>query len=274
MSNVFIAVSVVLWLVLLVADGLGTEAVPLKKLRNKDESAAREARDSADRMRGDLEGRISGPPGIRQQMSQEEIEAESAKIEQAYQDVIERYPHTEIAAYCAGRLSGFYVFRGKVDKAVELMEKTAKEYAGTSAGNKAVFEMGLIHAQTKHDPAEAIKWFSRISKPDSDEYGMNDKLYLSAQQQIAKCELKLRQDSEAQDRTAKLKETYPQYAQELERSYQFEVDSRNNSGNRREELAEPEPRRFNIFSFTPAIVGVVLIIIAVYRLLQERRRRL
>jgi hypothetical protein len=193
--------------VVLVADGVGAEEIPLRELRGRDYTAASETRGRADLMRADLERRLFGPPKQRLPISQEEIDMAVTKIEQAYQEVMERYPHTEIAAYCAMRLSGFYGSQGEIDKAEKLREQTIKRFSGTSVGNKAVFEMGLSHLQRKHDPAEAIKWFSRIPT--------DDKLYLSAQQQLIKCELQLRQDDKAQDRAAKLKSSYPQYAQEV-----------------------------------------------------------
>jgi len=267
----FIAMSAVLLLVVL-SDSLVGREVPLRTLRGNDYDTARELRDTADRMRGELEGRLSGPPRTRPQISQEEIDAESAKIEQAYREVIERYPRTEIAAYCALRLSSYCA---SVDEAVEILERTAKEFAGTSEENKIIFELGLLHLQIKHEPAEAIKWFSRISKPDGDGYGMGDVLYLSAQQQLAKCELQLRQDADAQDRVTKLKESYSQYAQELERSYQFEVESRNNSSDEPMIPLQPKPRQSRMYRVVAGVVGAILIVIGISRLIfiQIRKRR-
>jgi len=207
--------------------------VPLRELRGKDYDVAREARDRGDLLRSELERLLSGPPAERPPISQEKIDTKSAEIVQAFLEVMDRYPHTEIAAYCATRLSGHYMFHGKMDKALELLEQTAKEYSGTHVENEVIFEIGLTHLQSRHDPAEAIKWLSRILKPVKSagaEYGMDDVLYLSAQQQLIKCELQLRQDGESEDRVTKLKNTYPQYAEEIERSYQFEIEARNRSG--------------------------------------------
>ena len=272
--NVFIAMSVVQLLIIL-SDSLFAQGVPLRTLRGNNLAAAGELRDSADRMRGELEGRLSGPPDTRPQISQEEIEAEAANIEQAYREVIDRYPRTEIAAYCAIQLSGFYVFWEKIDKAVGLIEKTAEEFAGTSVGNTILFSAGLMHLQIKHDPAEAMKWFSRISKPAGAEYGTDDQLYLSAQQQLAKCELKLRQDNEALKRITELKEAHPQYAQELERSYQFEVESRNHASDESMIPLLPKPRQSKMYRIVAGVIGAILVVIGITRLIfiHMRKRR-
>lgn len=186
-------------------------------------------------MRADLEEYLSIPPEERAKkpkLSQAEIDAKAADVVKAYQDVIDRYPHTEIAAYCAMRLSGFYCFQGKHDKAVEIMSRLAEEFAGTPEEARAVFETGMIHAQSRHDPAEAIKWLSRVPKPDKHAgapLGEDGILYLSAQEQLAKCELKLRRDGEAKSRIEKFKQTYPQYAKEVEGFYESEVRSRSDA---------------------------------------------
>jgi len=274
-GDVLIVMSAVLLLVVLVTDSLGAEGVPLRTLRGENYDAARDARDQADLMRADMEGRLSGPPAERPQISQEEIEAETAKIEQAYQEVIDRYPHTEIAAYCALRLSGFYVFQGNVDKAVELVEQTAKEFSGTSVGNRAIFSAGMMHLQARHDPAEAIKWLSRVPKPEKHEgtpYGEDDKLYLSAQESLAKCELLLQQDGKAQDRITKLKNAYPQYAQELDRSYQFEVNSRNRSGDASLLPSNQKSGQSNIYRLI-AMVSSTAILLAMFIFRYMRKRK-
>ena len=162
--------------------------------------------------------------------SQELIDAEADKVVKAYQEVLGRFPHTEIAADCASRLSGFYQFQGEFDKAVELMKNTAEEFAGTKEGIRAIFEMAFFYLQARHDPAEATKWFSRIpkpTKPAGSPYDRDDVLYLSAQEGFAKCELALRQDLQARQRIDDLKQAYPQFKDEIERSYQFEVESCN-----------------------------------------------
>ncbi|MCP4535914.1 MAG: hypothetical protein GY832_02110, partial [Chloroflexi bacterium] len=214
-------------------NGFGVESIPIKKLWGKNRSAAISARDRADLMRAKLEEQLSGPPqerAERLELSQGQVDAEVAEVVQAYQEVIDHYPHTEIAAYCAVRLSGFFVFMGKADEAAGLMQQTVREFAGTSEETRIIFELGLIHAQSRHDPAEAIEWLSRIPKPEetaNGQYGEDHKLYLSAQEQLVKCELALEQDAGAKQRVDHLRKVFPQYAEDVERFHQFEVDSRN-----------------------------------------------
>jgi HEAT repeat protein len=225
------------------AYALATEPIPIRKLWGKKYSEAVAARDRADLMRAEYEKYLSGPPeerAKRPKRSQQQTDAEAAQVVQAYQEVVDRYPHTEIAAYCTMRLSGFYIFTGKLDKAVGLMEQMATEFAGTHEETRVVFELGLIHAQSRHDPAEAIKWLSRIPKPVKPagaQYDEADKLYLSAQEQLTKCELQLLRDDEAKNRLEKLKQVYPQYAKEVDHFYQFEIQARKDAN-----ASEPKPK--------------------------------
>jgi hypothetical protein len=250
--------------------------VPTRKLWGKEYADAVAARNRADGMRAALEGRISAArrewrkAGKRGPLpTSDAFEAQAAEVARAYQDVIDRYPHTEIAAYCALRLSGHYKFQQQHDKARELTEQTAIDFAGTSQGNKAVFSAGLFHLQTRHDPAEAIKWFCRIpkpAKPAGGPYDEDDKLYLSAQEHLVKCELALRQDAQAKQRIDDLKQAYPQYAGELSRSYQFEVDSRD---------SRPSPlerRNITVYAVVIAVFPLV-ILIGVFVFRQPRKRR-
>ena len=107
--------------------------------------------------------------------------------------------------------------------------ETATEFADTPEGIKAVFNTGLIHLQARHDPAEASKWFARVTKPAKPAgalYDETDKFYLSAQEQLIKCELMLGLDGQAEERAKKLKQVFPQYAGEVARSYQTELAER------------------------------------------------
>jgi len=55
-------------------------------------------------------------------------------------------------------------------------------------------------------------------------------LYLSAQEQMVKCELELGRDGQAKQRADKFKQAYPQFTKEMDHCYQFEVESRNSRG--------------------------------------------
>jgi len=219
--------------------GPPVRTMPTKALWGAQLSEARAARSRADLMRADLEKRMPAATGAataKQGASPApgKFDAEAAAVVRAYQEVIERYPHTEIAAECALRLSGFYQYQGRYDEAAELSAKTASEFAGTPGGLKAVFNTGLIHAQARGDYAEASKWFLRIPKPDKPPgaaYDQEDKLYLAAQQQLAKCELRLGQDGQAEKRSGELKQAFPQFGDQLDKSFRFEVASRDSAAN-------------------------------------------
>jgi hypothetical protein len=211
---------------------LSTEPNRIRRLWGKEYSEAVSDREQADRLRAGLEKRLL-EASQKNKPDQNQIDVETVGVVRAYQKIMRRYPHTEIAAASALSLSGFYQFLGQFDKAAANAEQATKEFAGTREGAKAAFNTGLIHASARHDPAEAIKWFARVSKPAKAagaSYDEEAKLYLSAQQQLLKCELLLGNDAKAKARADKLKQVFPQFAGELDRSYQFEVDSRNSLG--------------------------------------------
>ena len=217
------------------ADDSSPQPLGVRTLRGTEYSEAVAARNRADRMRAGLEAEMSaarlawrktGKPGPSPIPAK--FETRAAAVARAYEEVIERFPRTEIAAYCVLRLAGHYQYQGNFDQAARLAAKTACESAGTQAGVQAVLETGLLHLQARHDPAEAAKWFARVPKPEKPagaEYGTADKLYISARQQLIKCHLRLGQDRQAEDRVKKLVQAYPMYASDLERSYKFEIEA-------------------------------------------------
>jgi tetratricopeptide (TPR) repeat protein len=196
-----------------------------RKLWGDEYSAACSARGRADLMRKALEKRMSAS-GSNQASKSETFATDADDVVQAYQDAIDRFPHTEIAAYCAIRLGGFYQQLGRFDEAAELLEKTAGEFAGTPEGIRVAFNLGLIHAQARNDQVEAIKWFARVPRPENLSGVKDDeaaKLYLSAQEQLIKCELKLGLNAQAQERVNEAKKGMPQFHDELDRFHRFET---------------------------------------------------
>jgi tetratricopeptide (TPR) repeat protein len=206
---------------------------PTRKLWGTAYSEACAARSRADLMRADLESRI--PPGNNRRTGARQspkkpdpFEKDVAEVVRAYRNVIDRYPHTEIAAYCATRLAGLYQHRGEYELAAELLEKTAAEFAGTREGVSLAFESGLVHAQALDDPEEAGNWFASVPSPAN---GVDPapedarRLYLTAQEQLVKGDLKLGHAERARSRIDQLKKDLPQYAHELDRFLQFELGS-------------------------------------------------
>jgi hypothetical protein len=261
------------------SSAFAAELAPAKKLWGKKRSEAVAARNRADLMRADYEKGVSatrkttgqgGAPG------QRPIDPEAAKVVRAYQEVIDQYPHTEIAAYCAFRLSGLYQFLRHFDKAAELTERVANEFAGTLEGKRAALEMGLIQADGLHDPAEAAKWFSRIPKPATPTGADDDTLFLSAQEGLVKCELALGKGAQAKERVDSLRQEFPKYADEISRFYQFEVDSRKGADAR---LPDPKTsptslrRNINAYACTGAVSALmVLTALFIHRQLRKKRR--
>ena len=195
----------VLLTIVITGNSLKADPIRIRRLWGKEYSEAVSARNRADRMRADLEKTLSAArrgTGSVAKTNQTQSDVETATVVRAYQEIISRYRYTEIAAASALSLSGFYQYLGQFDKAAEISAQTAKELAGTHEGAKAAFNTGLIHAQARHQPAEAIEWFARIPKPAKRSgplYDEKDKLYLAAQQQLIKCELILNNDAQAKE---------------------------------------------------------------------------
>ncbi len=213
---------------------------PLQKLNYQDRLAAGKARDNADLMRADMERRMQAlgllRAGAMQRHKAEgkppspevvEIESKATDVAKAYQEVIDTYPQTEIAAYCAMRLSGLHGVLGDHDKAIELLKQTAEEFAGTEQADKLAFEIGLMYAQAKHDHEKASVWFARVPMPTNAGNPREIKYYLSAQQQLVKCELNLNLDQQANERVDAFKTAFPKLAAEMDRFHTFEVQARN-----------------------------------------------
>ena len=153
---------------------------------------------------------------------------EFEEIEQAYKNVIKKYPQTEIAAYSGLRLSGFYNYRNEHLRAIEQAKEVAIQFRGTALENNANFTVALLYLQAKNDPYEASNWFKKIPKPsnlnkvDSQNYNEAEKLYLSSQQQMAKCEFQMTKTAYSKRRYERLTERYPQFKTELENNQRTE----------------------------------------------------
>jgi len=246
--------------------------IPTKKLWGRQYAEASAATSRADVMRAELEKRMpaaKGPAARKQGPSPTpgEFEAEVAGVERAYQEVIDGYPHTERAAYCALRLSGFYQYQGKYDEGLELSAKTADEFAGSREGLEAAFSTGLMHAQTWGDYTQARNWFLRIPKPDNPPgapYDKEDNLYLAAQEQLMKCELRLGRDTQAERRSLELRQTFPQFGDQLERSFRFELASR--------DLNAKRPFTVSLETLAKLLIGMGAILIVSGLLLFPTKR--
>jgi hypothetical protein len=213
---------------------------PAKKVTGQELTSAKQARDQADRMWSGLRREVraarsgnAGNPEIKATNAQSpEAVALQSRVDEvidAYRTVIKKYPGTDIAVYCELRLSGVYQQLGKPDKAVEVLEKAADEFAGTHEGINVALNLGLIEAQGRHDPVAATKWFNKVPLPKDTAdpaYESMVVLYFSSQQQLIKAELDRGLQSDAEARVKKFREDLPKQADELDRFYKSEMESR------------------------------------------------
>lgn len=203
-------------------DGAPSKPMPLRTLRKSELREARELRDNADRRRAEVEQKLreSQIAAKKLRFDDEDFKLFAPDINEVvrgYRDIIERFPRTEVACYAAQRLAGFLQFQGKFDDAVELLEETADDYAGTPEEANLAFAIGLMEAQGREDQVAAIGRLSRVPR--------GQKLFYSAQQQIVKATLKLGLDDQARTRLKALKEHFPQHAAEFDKFYEFEQQS-------------------------------------------------
>lgn len=197
-----------------------------KYLYGKELQNAQREINQVDRMRAEFEVQYTWSPSKNSNVdstpTSPSTRRDSEEVEQAYKNVIKKYPQTEIAAYSGLRLSGFYSYQTEHERAIEQAKEVAIQFHGTALENNANFTVGLQYLQAKNDPHEASNWFKKIRKPsdlnkvDSQHYNEAEKLYLSSQQQIAKCEFKMAKAAYARRRYERLMERYPQFKTELE----------------------------------------------------------
>jgi len=204
--------------------------------------AARQARDAANVLLEEYKRLHLGPPltAFRNELKHSEhayrSEQEAGDFERvvsAFEDIVKKYEGTEIAAYAQLRLCEPYKYRGDARRAINQAKLTAKTFAGTRYEAKAYMTTGNIYLQHLHDPAKAVAWFERIPKPATDsndgvvrpsEYNEAHVLYLSAQQQMAKCEIKLGKATDAIERYEQLSGHYPQFKAHLDDALRTELD--------------------------------------------------
>jgi tetratricopeptide (TPR) repeat protein len=265
---------------------------PARRLRHlapRDQSDASAARRRADLMRAALEERITA---FRIEMADKKRFAEARgagphaaevpEVIAAYQDVIDRFPRTEIAAYCVMRLAGLLQQVGRFDDAAALLAKSYADYAGTTEGPKLAMEAGLVQAQARNDLGEAMNSFALVPKPTNRSNARDDEsaiLYLSAQEQLLKCELQLRRDEQAKQRFEAFIREFPQFAEEISRFYRFQLDSRDGGGPPQQPKKGPSPRASQLEPTTGAslrayiLAGNIVVLIGFLLVMVFRRIR-
>ncbi|MBN1973198.1 MAG: HEAT repeat domain-containing protein [Sedimentisphaerales bacterium] len=149
-----------------------------------------------------------------------------------YQNIVNKYEGTEIAAYCRHNISAAYQFQRKYDEAIKQAKITAEMFAGTTYETRSYNTIGLIYLQGLHDPKNAIEWFYKIPNHGSmskgiepDQYNKAVSTYISAQQSIIRCEIELGRVKIAQRRVEGLSQKFPQQKENLERDFRMHLDT-------------------------------------------------
>ena len=201
-----------------VAEGLPAQhTTQLRELQGEEYGDAQKASGAADLLRAAFQARYSWHPSSEMKPTSEDGKHDAEQVIAAYTRVIDSYPNTEIAAYSGIRLAGFYQYLGQTAKAIEKAKEVASAYGNTQYAPNANFTVGLLYLQAAHDPAAAMEWFQKIPRPSTDTvvteqtYNEHEKLYLAAQQSVAKCALAVGRHDVAQERYARLTERYPMY---------------------------------------------------------------
>jgi len=207
------------------ADRLFAEYKRLYPSYGEDLEEEHQARDSADKLSAEYKQPVSRSP-------QEARDFDEVVL--AYEQVIEKFGGTAIAAYCQLRLCEPHKYRGQFVKAIKQAQAVADRFPGTPYEVRAHFVMGNIHLEGFNDAKGAIPYFEKIAKPRTnstddvvrqEEYNQNHKMYLSAQKQIAKCEIRLGNNQAAKEIYDHLAQRYPQFKQHFEDVQKFELDS-------------------------------------------------
>ena len=203
----------------------------VRRLTGKEMVEAGQARDRADQLRAGYEAAHRAGPADK---PDEAAESAFRTAEAAYQDVLDKYPGTDIAAYCYLRLAGLYQYHRDHARMTELLQDMAARFAGTEYESQAYFTLGLMHLQALHDPKSAAPWFEKVAPPpgaDPDgtvpdkKYDHTHVVYISATQALAKCEIRLGKPADAARRCEALSKRYPQYQKSFASALRFEVRS-------------------------------------------------
>jgi tetratricopeptide (TPR) repeat protein len=215
----------------------------LRSLSAEELQEADKARDDADKMLAEYKRiyRISRSryPKIRPNelanmpISKQQIR-DFERSASAYKEIVDKYEGTEIAAYTQLRLCEPYRYMGQYQEAVSQAQKAAEIFVGTIYETKAYHRAGMIYLQDLREAQRAADWFEKITKPannktngavTTEKNDQNHWLYLSAQQQIAKCEIQLGKAKNAIKRYEELAERYPQNKATLDHDLEFELNA-------------------------------------------------
>lgn len=257
----------------------GADFRPLRKLSRIEKSAADNASRRADdqwsvilkQMKSDGMITVAGLQRHRTEHSPQWVAAKklAAEVKHAYLEVINKYPRTEFAAYCVLQLSGVHEQFGEMDESLEVLKQFQSDYDGTYQGMQFQFTIGLHQSQARNEYAKAREAFSKVEMPNSADphFGEAKVLYLSAQEQMVKCELKLGEETQASDRVNRLKRDLPEFTDELERFYDFVQSPKP------ENITKPGKPRRNLWILGSINVAILCVVVIIRQLRRIRTQR-
>lgn len=153
-----------------------------------------------------------------------DIRPDAEELIRLYKSVTERFPLTEIGAYCEHRLAGAYQQIGEYDTAVQTLYGAYQLYSATSEAPEFAQSLGIMLLQAKNDPETAIKWLELIPAPreiESPEGQAAFSKFFGAQQALLRCEIQLERNEAAASRVKSLIQQYPRFQANIEQDYQF-----------------------------------------------------
>jgi len=189
-----------------------------RPLSGQASAADRETANRADLLRADYEAKYLRPDAKPQGES-----LAFQQVEAAYRDALTKCKGTELEPYVWFRLAGLLGCRSDEAEATEL-QKAAKELAGTVDEMRAHYYLGLLHLQRRNEPGTAALWLKKVVRPGPEagkrtlaasELREAHKLYISAQEQLARCEARLGDAPAAKQRYDRLIQQYPEHRAQL-----------------------------------------------------------
>jgi len=256
----------------------GADFRPLRKLPRIEQSAADNASRRADvqwsvvlkQMKSDGMITVAGLQRHRNERTPQWVAAttKGAEVKQAYQELINQYPRTEIAAYCVLQLSGVHEQFGEMDESLEVLKQFQSDFDGTYQGMQLQFTIGLHESQARNEYAKAREAFLKVQMPNSADphFGEAKVLYLSAQEQIVKCELKLGEEHRARDRVISLKKELPEFTDELDQFYGFAQSPKPDN------IAKPGTPRRKMWILVSINLGMLAVLLYLRQLRRNRTR--
>lgn len=92
-----------------------------------------------------------------------------AKVEELFNEVVEKYPRSEFAPVCLLRLGQLKYKNGQTEEAFAIYEKLADAYGSTKTGADALYGLGILY-RSQGKLSEALAAFSKVTPEAGDTY--------------------------------------------------------------------------------------------------------